>query len=868
MSRSCPRRSLLSSFAPTLLIPLLLTILAACSGGGGATSTEEALLSADVRGVSGGMDTRGVAMPNGVPNAPSAPADAGTNAVQREVAAADVYAVAGDRLVLANAYRGLAIVDLADYQLVSRTPLRGRPNELYLIGARAFVVVTSEGMDTMLAQTRLVELDLTNAAAPVIVQQSAMNGWFRDSRKIGNVLYVLTSAGAFSFALANTPATAVAALPLAGEGLLAHATDQFVFVTASADNGMTRMTVLDIRAVGGAIEARGSVLLTGIVGDAQKLHFGAGTMRVVTHDSNGVVSHLYTIGVDNPDVPVVLGELLLARGEQLFGTCFMDDRAYIVTFERIDPLWVVDLSNPALPRVLGELQVPGFSTQVVCSGNQLVSLGYDGPWSEPVLSLFDVADPTRPSLLSRVPVGSVDPEAFHEHRALFVQSDLVLVPLWDGLAVIDRQANSLSVRGQVPVRGGSKRGLLHGRGLVAVGNEQIVVADPGTLAVRGSVTVAENVLHVAQLGDGTTVEVVQSGDQTLVRGTGVDLVAERVFAFDMRAAVLGWSRTGRVLSLFDCSTTPATVSAPIDIGFGGYAIPTPPRGGINTPTGGMFGYTSEPLDVQLPDGLLLIRGLPQDVAIELGRGDVRDGLIAVDLATGRLLPGVAVRGAAISGICRDGSQAALTLCRPAGFDRPGRPLVRNAFHRIDVRRGAASAAVPIPGAVIAVAGAQVHTMSETWDSDWSFRTSVTSLRVDAGKVEVQDRTMLPPFAYDFRVGSGILYYSSNDMPIGPTSGDIPQFFGNRIDSLRLSTLLVPGPSLVDEGFRRPLLAEGLGLLCARDAQTIELWSFQNETPARQFAVAIDGYPLAAVAEANAPGSFLVAAGYAGSVRVP
>ncbi|GIT75028.1 MAG: hypothetical protein Ct9H300mP30_0900 [Methanobacteriota archaeon] len=35
------------------------------------------------------------------------------------------------------------------------------------------------------------------------------------------------------------------------------------------------------------------------------------------------------------------------------------DRAYLVTFRNIDPLWVIDLTDPTDPEILGELEVPG-----------------------------------------------------------------------------------------------------------------------------------------------------------------------------------------------------------------------------------------------------------------------------------------------------------------------------------------------------------------------------------------------------------------------------------------------------------------------------------------------------------------------------
>ena len=40
----------------------------------------------------------------------------------------------------------------------------------------------------------------------------------------------------------------------------------------------------------------------------------------------------------------------------------MGDKLYLVTFEQIDPLFVVDLASVATPKIIGELKIPGYST--------------------------------------------------------------------------------------------------------------------------------------------------------------------------------------------------------------------------------------------------------------------------------------------------------------------------------------------------------------------------------------------------------------------------------------------------------------------------------------------------------------------------
>ena len=59
----------------------------------------------------------------------------------------------------------------------------------------------------------------------------------------------------------------------------------------------------------------------------------------------------------------IIGELdNLAEGEKIYSTRFVGDRAYMVTYKTIDPLFVIDLKDPTSPKVLGELKIPGYSS--------------------------------------------------------------------------------------------------------------------------------------------------------------------------------------------------------------------------------------------------------------------------------------------------------------------------------------------------------------------------------------------------------------------------------------------------------------------------------------------------------------------------
>ena len=111
--------------------------------------------------------------------------------------------------------------------------------------------------------------------------------------------------------------------------------------------------------------------------------------------------------------------------EDIFGVRFNGDKAYVVTFERKDPLYVIDLANPLDPKIAGQLEVPGFSTYLHPIGdNYLFALGNetnsDGFATGVKVSLYDIRNPAAPSEISKHVFGSAYSwsEALYDHRAL------------------------------------------------------------------------------------------------------------------------------------------------------------------------------------------------------------------------------------------------------------------------------------------------------------------------------------------------------------------------------------------------------------------------------------------------------------------
>jgi uncharacterized secreted protein with C-terminal beta-propeller domain len=146
----------------------------------------------------------------------------------------------------------------------------------------------------------------------------------------------------------------------------------------------------------------------------------------------------------------------IAPNETIWSARFIGNKGYLVTFENIDPLWVIDLSNPMEPFILGELEVPGVSTYIhPVNENTLLTIGI-GPgddgfgldWATTQISLFNVSDPGNPTLADSLPLSPAYTdddcddirncgwswswsEATYEHKAFtyWAPEELLAIPL-------------------------------------------------------------------------------------------------------------------------------------------------------------------------------------------------------------------------------------------------------------------------------------------------------------------------------------------------------------------------------------------------------------------------------------------------------
>lgn len=128
----------------------------------------------------------------------------------------------------------------------------------------------------------------------------------------------------------------------------------------------------------------------------------------------------------------------LGEGERITAVRFFGELGAVVTFARIDPLFLLDLANPAAPRVTGELKVPGFSSYLDrVAPDRLLGIGSaatdEGMVTGAQVSLFDISDVTAPALVDSIEYPNGFTPVEFDHRAFlhWPATGLAVVPLFE-----------------------------------------------------------------------------------------------------------------------------------------------------------------------------------------------------------------------------------------------------------------------------------------------------------------------------------------------------------------------------------------------------------------------------------------------------
>lgn len=528
---------------------------------------EMEFVSADIDG--GGGDGQFESFDDVAEGAPTADdAEGDGDAPARDVVEPDVIRVVGNLLYVLNQFRGLTIVDLESETILSQLPTVGFPRDMFIENGQAFVLVgaaqdvsvAAKTIDVKRTDTRLYVVDVSSPNSPEIQSTFDLRGDYVDSRLVGDVVYAVTADYGFigvpipvdgepvfegdvkgDFVEETAPVTRVTSIDasdvdnvsvadtmeFSGFGHVIQVTPDAVFV-ASNDGfrADTVITSVDISDPSGALNLAGMVDVRGHVADKFKMDAHNGVLRVVSIDRD-LDAQTFVTTIDLGTLGVLAEkEIEGARGETLFATRFDGDKAYIVTFFVIDPLFVVDLSDPENPTLAGELEVPGYSTYIEPRGDRLIGVGVDDSngFNQVSVSIYDVSG--APRLVDRVNFGEgwSWSNAFSDVKALTILDDTIIVPFsgwsddfggFERLQFISYTLDDLELRGFADLDGTVLRSFKYNENYYGVTTEQLAFIDGSNLddpEARTVVTLAEHVADTAELSSDVRIDAITRFD--------------------------------------------------------------------------------------------------------------------------------------------------------------------------------------------------------------------------------------------------------------------------------------------------------------------------------------------------------------------
>jgi uncharacterized secreted protein with C-terminal beta-propeller domain len=412
-----------------------------------------------------------------------------------------LYVVSGSEVFIVKAFPA------EEAKIVSKITLNGAIAGLYIAENRLVVVEGGSNyyIEVMRAypvysvQTSVKVYDISDKVAPVLGANVTIDGNYFDSRMIGDYVYVIANKAVYSYV---EDEVVLPRISVSNESVEVPATDIYysnvsdssysytmvvavnvqdfshepvykIFLLGASSsmyvslsniyltqcdwdysaNGGTKTRVHRIHVEEDSIEYKASGSVPGYVLDQFSMDEYNGYFRIVTSGSSGRMfsggasqNNVYVLDMDLEVVGSLEG---LAPGETLHSARFVGKRGYLVTFKKVDPLFVIDLENPTSPSVLGYLKVTGYSdylqpydeTHILGIGKETVAAEQGNfAWYQGVkISLFDVTDVEHPVEIGKYEIGDrgTDSPVLNDHKALLFDRTRSLLVLPVAVCEID-----------------------------------------------------------------------------------------------------------------------------------------------------------------------------------------------------------------------------------------------------------------------------------------------------------------------------------------------------------------------------------------------------------------------------------------------
>ena len=403
-----------------------------------------------------------------------------------------IYVVSGNKVVIIDAYPAEGA------RILSEIETNESPIELFINGDKL----------VMLGWAFVKVYDVSNRENPLLTRDVSFDGQYFDSRMVGSHVYVIINSPALydnkiilphissngntktvpateiyyfenthDYSYGFTTVMAINAqddgedvtsetfligatqnIFVSSNNIYVTYTDYWVYPLIERSNETsdpeTETTIIHkISIADGTIEYKSEGEVPGQVLNQFSMDEYQGYFRIATTTGWMGQNNVYVLDGNLDIVGSLEG---LAPGERIYSARFIGSRVYLVTFEKVDPLFVIDLEDPSNPRVLGELKIPGYSdylhpydeTHLIGVGKDAVDMGSFAWYQGVKIALFDVSDPENPIEISKYMIGDrgTDSYALQDHKAfLFSRQQNLLV-----LPILLAEINEESYPGEIP----------------------------------------------------------------------------------------------------------------------------------------------------------------------------------------------------------------------------------------------------------------------------------------------------------------------------------------------------------------------------------------------------------------------------------
>ena len=292
----------------------------------------------------------------------------------------------------------------------------------------------------------------------------------------------LTDASLMTVSSLDAGSSSIQQAALLGSGWITYVTPEDLFFVQNSNNwwwstSQRSQSAIHHFSIGGDLpEYRSSGSVAGMINNSFSMSYHDNHLRIATSERRWInedgietpdTNHLFVLRDNDTQGMDTVGEVTgYADGERIFSARFFNDKAFVVTFRQVDPLFGFDLNDHINPFIVSELKIPGFSTYIhPLTEDLLLTIGQDGDdqgaSNDIAIKLFDVSDLSDLQLIDNyVPdadsgyswsAASWDHHAFNYHA----EAEMLAIPYssfsndndsgFSGLLALNIDSESLSI---------------------------------------------------------------------------------------------------------------------------------------------------------------------------------------------------------------------------------------------------------------------------------------------------------------------------------------------------------------------------------------------------------------------------------------